>query len=234
VRAAAAASPSSRVFAPDGMALTVLQANGDDAWRGEFGPLGAVPAAAVPLVLAPAPPPMRRRTPSGEKMDAGKRAGNAHHDRRGAMDFGTSVHAAFEAIGWLDNGPLVPHPEPEVWGLVERCLAAPAVRALFTRPPGEVELWREQAFDWMDGGDWMSGVIDRMHVYREDGKVARVVIIDYKTDHVEECAELVARYGKQMGSYRDAMASILGVPPAMVSCVLVSTRLAEVVELGMA
>ena len=64
--------------------------------------------------------------------------------------------------------------------------------------------------------------------------MTKVVIIDYKTDHVERGDELVARYGKQMQSYRDAMVSILRVPPAMVDCVLVSTCLAEVVELGMA
>ena len=171
VRAAAdAAAPSGRVFAPDGMALTVLQGNGDDAWRGDFERPEETPVAAAPVVLVPASAPPRPRTPSGEKLDAGKRAGNACRDRRKAMDFGSNVHAAFEAIGWLDDGTPAPHPEPDVRGLVEKCLAAPAVRALFTRPSGEVELWREQAFDWMDGGGWVSGVIDRMHVHRVGGQ----------------------------------------------------------------
>jgi ATP-dependent exoDNAse (exonuclease V) beta subunit len=55
-------------------------------------------------------------------------------------------------------------------------------------------------------------------------------VIDFKTDAVEEMAALVARYSRQMAAYRAAM--VLAYPMAQVSCILVSTRLRDCLEVS--
>jgi ATP-dependent exoDNAse (exonuclease V) beta subunit len=58
--------------------------------------------------------------------------------------------------------------------------------------------------------------------------VARVEIIDYKTDAVEKTAELAERYQGQMHSYRQVMQSMH--PDADVVCSLISVRHGVVVS----
>lgn len=77
-------------------------------------------------------------------------------------------------------------------------------------------------------GKWLSGVIDRLHVL-DDGK--SVEIIDFETDAVKSDEELVGRYTGQMESYRKVMTKVYA--GAEVKCLLVSTKLSRVVELGM-
>lgn len=208
--------------------LKVLWSRGDNTWLRPESPGTEIAIPPAITLRAPVPRP-RRQTPSGAKLDNATKSGNARHDRRGAMAFGTAVHAAFEAIGWLDDSAPPDHPDPRVDAVRARCLAAPAIRALFTRPAGSVEVWREQPFDQINDGAWTSGVMDRVHIHRVDGAAARATIIDFKTDTVEDPATLADRYGMQMHAYRDALARILALPPGAISCLLLSTSHATLI-----
>lgn len=160
-----------------------------------------------------------RSTPSGEKSKAKASVPGTSEGRR----FGTEVHAAFEGIGWLDEGGLPFFPE-KIRPTMEAVLAAPEVAALFTRNGRQVSLFREQRVEAVMDGKWISGVIDRLHVH-DGGKT--VEIFDFKTDRVETAGELRKRYGGQMDAYRKAMSLIY--PGAEVKSILVSTALKALV-----
>ena len=211
--------------------LTVLWSRGDAGWLKPELPASDLTTPATPAALLPATPRLRRQTPSGSKLDSKTKSANANSDRRGAMAFGSSVHAAFEAIGWLDDGTPDDHPDPDVQAARARCLAMPEIRALFTRPPGEIEVWREQPFDLIAGGNWTSGVMDRVHIQRVNGKAVAATIIDFKTDAVDDPAILVERYASQMHAYRNALARILHLAPGAITCLLLSTARATIIQL---
>ena len=69
----------------------------------------------------------------------------------------------------------------------------------------------------------MSGVIDRLHLLRnEHGVIDRVEIIDFKTDKIDDLISLGLRYQEQMNAYRSAISKIY--PEAQVSCVVISVH----------
>ncbi len=142
---------------------------------------------------------------------------------------GHEVHALFEKIGWLKKGEVPAQPLSQAGKMVEDALRVPAIHAFFEEGGGE--LYREQAFEMLYQGSWMSGVVDRLHVYRKGEEVQEIEVIDFKTDVVTSGAELMARYRGQMQSYQAAMAGVFGVGVEQVKCVLLSTHLGEVVKM---
>ncbi len=162
-----------------------------------------------------------RRTPSGEK---GKYAvsGSAQGRR-----FGTAIHAAFEKIGWIDEGDDPVFPE-DLRPTMEQALSIPEIRSLLSKGGRNINLHREQRIEAVLDGGWLSGVIDRLHIHRDgDGSVSKVEIIDFKTDRVDSAEQLNTRYAGQMEAYRRAMQAIH--PQAEVKCLLISTALMVVV-----
>jgi ATP-dependent helicase/nuclease subunit A len=201
----------------------VLYQCGDRTWIEEMRARTETPERkAAPLLPKPRTAPARRR-PSGHGVPAEKGRATDLAGRRLAMRAGTAAHAAFEAIEWIEDGsPAGAGPE---------CLRGPEVRRLFIQPEGDVEVLREQLFEWIDAdGNWVSGVMDRIHVWRTDERVTRVEIIDFKTDRVETSEQLIDRHREQMATYRAAAAAIFGIPERAVRCLLVSTVLARVIE----
>jgi hypothetical protein len=214
-----------------GLEVKTLWQLGDARWFEEFSLQSAAPSAAVPLVLSPPGPRLARKTPSSEKASASKGADGAPPDSSGGRAFGTALHEAFEKIAWLDDGmPGLPADEA-VRTRIGVCFDQPAIRGLFTRAGRDIVLLREQPFDTIAGGVWTSGVIDRLHIHREHGKAVRAEVIDFKTDRVESGHELVERYAGQMRAYREAVALAAGLPAEAIRCLLVSTRLAAIVEI---
>ncbi len=164
-----------------------------------------------------------RTTPSGEKASAKALTAGSAAGRR----FGTAVHASFEKIGWLGETAAPAFPE-DLRGTMEKVLAAPDVRKLLSRNGASIDLHREQRIEAVIGGKWLSGVIDRLHLHRDDaGEVRRVEIIDFKTDRVESAAELQKRYAGQMEAYQKALQQIY--PTAEIVPILVSTALCRAV-----
>jgi hypothetical protein len=162
-----------------------------------------------------------RRTPSGEKQ---KQATLGSADGR---SFGTAIHAAFEKIAWLDEGDAHAFPS-ELRKTMEEVISVPEIRNLLSRNDKPIALFREQRIEAVLDGDWLSGVIDRLHIHRNaDGSATKIEIIDFKTDRVNSAEELKTRYAGQMEAYRRAMEAIH--PQAEVECILISTALMSVV-----
>lgn len=165
-----------------------------------------------------------RATPSGRKT---KQATAVVHSASG-MKFGSEVHAAFEQVGWIDEAP-PKLPADDAGNLVAELLEVQGLRQLFERAGRSVEVFREQAVDAVINGQWLSGVVDRLHLHRDaSGKVTRVEVIDFKTDGLDELEEFARRYSEQMHAYREVMQ--IAYPDARVDCVLLSTRCRAVIS----
>jgi len=194
---------------------------GNPHWTDGIGEIGATEKAPHTR-LGDAMTKRSRLTPSGEK---GKSAGGGSPQGR---RFGTAIHAAFEKIGWIDEGHAPDFPA-EIRKTMEQALSVPEIRALLSKNGRDIDLHREQRIEAVLDGKWLSGVIDRLHVHRDaDGSATSVEIIDFKTDRVDSAEELITRYGGQMEAYRRAMQAIH--PEAEVRCLLISTALMSVVE----
>ncbi len=202
----------------------VLFQSGDPSWWREVSVRETVIKSPSPR-LAAAVPQRERTTPSGAKKESSGIVASPT-----GMAFGSAVHAAFEAVGWIDEeAPVLP--TDDAGSLVGELLELSEIRRLFERGGRSVELFREQAVEAILGGKWLSGIVDRLHVIRDgDGRVECVEVIDYKTDAVESSGQLVERYAGQMGAYREVMAKAFGGVP--VRCCLLSTKLRRGVEVG--
>jgi len=109
---------------------------------------------------------------------------------------------------------------------VERCLSAEEVAQLFAPNP-DAEVWRERAFELVLDGEFCSGVFDRVVLH--DGCAQ---IIDFKTDRVEADTidAAVKRHQPQLALYRRVLARLTGLAEKDITCKLVFTRPARVME----
>ena len=200
-----------------------------DWWKQEAG--GEKPAATpnAPLRFgdlpkAPAEKPLEAHIASQEPA-AGERQDGRHFRPAGAeaRDLGTRVHALFERIAWLAPSeiPAFPDAAPADVRLVVDGLKNPRIHALFEQPAGAVELLREQAFEAVLDGRWLSGKIDRLQLEKDAaGKPVRARVLDFKTDRAPD----PERHRAQMDDYRQAVAKLFAIPPEQVACTLLFVR----------
>ena len=185
-----------------------------------------------------------------------------------ARSLGTLLHAWVERYGWPARHPddavlrALAAREPRLAGQVDTLLhdfrtmcTAPAVAHLLAEPaallperfvapglpagPAEPTLAREQSFAIDDRGELVLGVIDRLVLWRRDGRVVAADVIDFKfdgmgsaTDHPRILAEKSAFYSPQLRAYRDAVSAIHRLEPERVSCTLVFMRSGTVVPVS--
>lgn len=239
----------------------VLSAHGDPAWfRASTAKRAAEEDAPVPgtgvLPLTSAqhrPVPLhRRRLPSESAHETPAAQLFAPQAAQGA-GFGTLVHALFEQISWVEDETVeaavkrwrLRHPQTEASLLdaaertVRGCLDEPDIGRLFHRPAESAELRREQSFELLLDGRWVSGVFDRVVLCRpadDSDACGRGEIIDFKSDRVEtpeELGEAVESHRPQLLLYRRALARIADLKEADIALRLVFThprRLVNVTE----
>mgnify|MGYP002780499334 CR=1 FL=1 len=169
-----------------------------------------------------------------------------------AAEHGTLAHAWLEQIGWIEDGvpaddalhALARRAAPGMDGdAVEALrrrfrawLATPAIRRALSRDayPEGATVEREVPFLHRDDGRLLEGVIDRLVLLREAGRVTRAEILDYKTDALPGTAALAARvehYRPQLDAYRAAVAALYRLPPQAVGARLVFLDAAAVRQL---
>lgn len=90
-------------------------------------------------------------------------------------------------------------------------LERPAIRAMFEKPDGFSQVWREQRFAMADrDGRPRVGIFDRVVLLGEPGGPPDTVeVIDFKAGVREPTR--VAEIGDQMATYREAAAILSGV-----------------------
>lgn len=181
-----------------------------------------------------------RRTPSGSETSVVTAKQLFSRGGRFARSYGTLVHALFEQIEWLDETDdaaltalwaAVPCADESVRQRAEeevrRCLAAPEVRAILSRPSPAAVCWLEKRFEILLNGEWLSGTFDRVMIEQH-----RATILDFKTDKVETddaLAERVNGYRPQLDTYREVLARMTGLPHDAIHCRLLFTHRQEVV-----
>jgi ATP-dependent exoDNAse (exonuclease V) beta subunit len=186
---------------------------------------------ALSVAHLPAPVPRRkRRKPSDAGHDAFAQTGTGAV-KSGGQEFGTAVHTVFEQIEWWTPGQSLLGDKDAI-ALVRKCLTAPEIRALFTRESDRDEALRELPVEFMEKNSWWSGIIDRLVLRRDAGGTLRkAVLIDYKTDRVDNLAILRDRYSEQLMIYRRAIATALKLGDDQVAVILLSTHLEKLLQL---
>jgi ATP-dependent exoDNAse (exonuclease V) beta subunit len=172
---------------------------------------------------------------------------------RQATDRGTLAHAWFERIVWVEDGvpsdaelreiarftaPDLDAAAVELLRLHFRgWLALPAIHNLLTRGayPAGATVERESHFLRRSDGRLMEGIIDRLVLLRENGRVVGAEILDYKTDALPagDPAALAARAGQyrtQLEAYRDAVSAWYSLPAAAVKARLVFLASATILD----
>jgi len=148
-----------------------------------------------------------------------------------AASFGRAVHEIFEQIEW--NNESIPEllkksqrENPPAADEVARCLDTEEIGELF-KPDTQAEVWRERAFELVIDGEFCSGVFDRVVLRKDNAE-----IIDFKTDRVDSngLAEAIQRHQPQLALYRRVLAQLTGLAEDAITCLLVFTRPALVME----
>lgn len=198
----------------------VIFESGSEDFVGAYEEKSAPPVQSAPTLKAPTP--LRKKRLPSAKKESFLATKTLTSGNTGGARYGSEVHQALEEIDWLRAETPIP-------GILREILAEGPVRDLFTEKPG-IEVLREQPFEIILENQWVSGVIDRLEVRRdESGEVREAWVYDYKTDSVKTSEELSEKHQNQMESYRRAVALVF--PKAEVHVALVSTRLGEVIQI---
>lgn len=149
--------------------------------------------------------------------------------REGRMR-GTQIHSLLCQIEWApDTGHWPPGIPPDMQATIREVLVKPA-------DADHIELWREQPFEAILNDQWITGIFDRVHIWKnpETGQPLRAKIIDFKTDRISDDKALAARvevYRSQMDLYRRAVQSLLHLSPAQVDASLLFLNIGRLVDL---
>jgi ATP-dependent helicase/nuclease subunit A len=145
--------------------------------------------------------------------------------RAHARSVGSDVHKILAKISWLDDGlPNLADLSPASAALISRFLQTNTAVRLFTRPARPCSLWREKIFDVMVDGRWISGIFDRVVIYRnEAGQARAAALYDFKTDE----RALAENYSTQMSLYRKSLGSLIGLPEDKITSMLILVRTGE-------
>jgi ATP-dependent exoDNAse (exonuclease V) beta subunit len=203
---------------------------------------------------------LQRVSPSGLEGGTHVRLADAWSegsgDRTAALAYGTLIHAWFEQVKWLDDGPPSDDRLREVATAIPE-LALPSAdidrlladfRAMLARPPIAAGLQRsayhsfaatltvetERPIAVRDDNRLLVGNIDRLVTIRRDNHPIAAEIIDFKTDAAAPddtvaVASKVDFYRPQLSAYRSAVCAILGFEASQVSAKLLFVR-AGIVE----
>jgi ATP-dependent exoDNAse (exonuclease V) beta subunit len=217
----------------------LLYESGDARWASEVEPVTNVPHNAIQPTQAREPIRLAKPTPGEGRSwtqttpSAMRDAGSVTADdllRRspgGGRAYGTLMHALFEQVGFIDEDApddaaltqvLSQQRDPAVdpdqaLRTFKRALAEPAIVELLSRN-GADALWRERRFVRRVGSALVSGTFDRVHLWHDAGKPTRALIIDFKTDKVDDASvqDTAEMYAEQLGLYRQALSAMLGLP----------------------
>ena len=189
-----------------------------------------VPAPAIKL-LPPVARTRRRKPSEAGHEDVASADETSAFSSISGQAFGTAVHAVFEQIRWWTPDSCLSG-DPVAIALVRECLEIEPIRELFTCGSQQDEALRELPVEFMEKNTWWSGVMDRLVLRRDDdGVLRKAILIDFKTDRVEDRSVLIDRYAAQLGIYRRAVISALMLEDHQVEVILLSTHLRQIARL---
>jgi ATP-dependent exoDNAse (exonuclease V) beta subunit len=183
--------------------------------------------------LAPDPLPDRPRLGAAVLRRKAKTASKAAaQGASAAMQYGTAMHALMETIAWLDETPF--SGEGEMAERLAAVLQRQEWRDCLEKRQRVVELQREIPVEGHVDGTWVRGIIDRLHIFRDEQRaISRAEIIDYKTDRTDDPKDLHDRHVEQLHIYRILLARALAITPEQIDCLLLGFHAGLVVKCGM-
>jgi ATP-dependent exoDNAse (exonuclease V) beta subunit len=201
----------------DGESDGILFQSGSPDWPHTLPPIPPEPPRESHITLGPAVTRRAHISPSALKNSQQP----ASTRSPGGLAFGREAHELLEKLRWLDDGSPPSLPDTPAGDAVRALLAEPALADLFHRNGRPIDLLLEQPIDAFLDGFRLSGVIDRLHLHRDESHTVRHVdVIDWKSDAVASPADLTDRYTAQMNAYRRALQT--SYPDAQIECLLVS------------
>lgn len=176
------------------------------------------------------------------------------------QSYGSLMHAWFEAIEWLDDGPPTDGDLRAIAAAVSarigelpsrslpledfrKALRGPRVSALLSRRHYELaaggkdvtlEALRELPFAFRQEDQLLNGSIDRLVLVRQSGRLTAAEVIDFKTDTVTsptQLPELTEFYRPQLEAYKKAAERITGLPAERITARVVFLSADEVVPI---
>ena len=214
-----------RALGADAAPGVVFQ-SGDPEWSAAIKPRDAVANPSPAPTLGAAVSRRTRTRPSAHlQIDTPPTDAAPARQSPHGMRFGSEVHACFQQITWIGDRHDARFPDSDAGRLVSSLIEVREIAEIFTKPPGHVTLHREQSVDAIIDRRWITGVMDRMHVHRDEpgGRATRIEIIDFKTDAVTDASALLDRHAGQMREYRNIAATLF--PGAEITTTIVSTAL---------
>ena len=163
---------------------------------------------------------------AGEK---GKEGAPATFSAGEGAAMGSLIHALFAKVEFLDDcdpeqllseylGEVAARTTPEerrsIAALFRHALSSPGA-ALLRRPAdgGRVEVWREKHFSVRMNGELVSGVFDRVVIFRnEAGCPVRIQLVDYKSDASDDPELYRNLYAGQLEMYADVLTCFFHLP----------------------
>ncbi len=179
------------------------------------------PLASKQPTTYPVSPSIVAEAPSAASRERKLRVTDWFSTEEQATEKGTRLHNCLAQLEWLEPHETAPFPE----------LESTSIRQLLE--PQSCELWREQAFDLRIDGRWISGIFDRVHLFRApDGTYTHAVLIDFKTDAIqaEALSSRAKIYHSQLQRYRQALSAITRISPEKIKALLAFLHTGQVIE----
>ena len=172
------------------------------------------------------------RTPSETKLKevAGSRLFAL--DNGVAVNFGRIVHELLAQVEWVagddaKRGEVRWRDSGAAGEEALACLNASQLAHVWAQPGPAAEVWRERAFEIVLEGAWVTGVFDRVVLWRDvTGRYHRAVVYDFKTDRGAgaDLERAAARHAGQIQLYRRVVAVLTALPLEKVEAQLVFTE----------
>jgi ATP-dependent helicase/nuclease subunit A len=165
-----------------------------------------------------------------------------------SLELGTAVHELFSRLSWAgetDEEELLQEwyrtstfgelTKQKAIGQFHQSLGSEELRQALSRPPGDVELWRERHFEIVIGDNWITGIFDRVVLTRGvDGKTQNAVILDFKSNDIPSemsLSEIAERYRSQLSLYGKALSRMLHIDYSQIRLILLFTKPGRIYEL---
>ena len=155
-------------------------------------------------------------------------------DSLSARQLGIQVHELLKSFTWdIETWKTSEDKQStEAVELVENFLNTEGVKTWFESQKAK-KLHTEIAFEVILEGCWVSGMIDRLHLQRDNssGEVLSATIIDWKTDQIAP-EKLIESYREQLTLYQQAICQLYDLPPNKVQLFLASIVHREMIGLN--
>jgi len=143
------------------------------------------------------------------------------------LNLGKEVHEIFEKIEFKEDFNFQ---KTFASDLIYKSLQNSEVAKIFTSEPN-MHVWREKNFDVIINDSLLSGIFDRVNIYRDEkGNIISATIVDFKTDYNCDERILMEKHSHQLRLYKNALSQILNLESAKIATKLLSVKNQKLID----